>query len=99
MKDESGVRNNVASKRFELETSGRVAFLDYMQAGSNITYTHTEVPPELEGQGLGSSLARYALDYARENNLKIIPICPFVTSYLKRHPEYHSLVFGYKGSE
>lgn len=91
------VRNNAEEKRFEVEIEGKLAFLDYMQAGSNITYTHTEVPPDLAGKGIGSSLAHHALDYAQENNLKIIPICPFVTSYLKRHPEYYPLVFGYKG--
>ncbi len=92
------VRNNTAENRFEIEVNGSLAMLEYMRAGSNITYTHTEVPRELEGMGIGGRLARYALDYARDNDLKVIPICPFVTGYLRRHPEYHPLVFGYRSS-
>lgn len=91
------VVNNEAEKRFEVVVDGETAVLEYIRAGGNITYTHTEVPPSLEGQGIGGKLARHALDFARDNGLKVIPICPFVTSYLRRHPEYHPLVFGYKG--
>ncbi len=91
------VRNNEGAKRFEVEVDGKLALLEYIRAGQNITYTHTEVPPELEGKGVGGKLARHALDFARDNGLKVIPICPFVTAFLRRHPEYRPLVFGYKG--
>jgi predicted GNAT family acetyltransferase len=100
MSDDTGaltVRHNKGASRFEIEADGKVALLDYMWTGRNITYTHTEVPPELEGQGIGGKLARYALEFARDNDLKVIPVCPFVTGYLRRHPEYRPLVFGYKG--
>lgn len=92
------VRNNTAGNRFEIEVNGSLALLEYMRAGSNITYTHTEVPRELEGMGIGARLARFALEYARDNDLKVIPICPFVTGYLRRHPEYQPLVFGYRAN-
>lgn len=91
------VRNNETAKRFEIEVNGHLALLEYMRAGKNITYTHTEVPRALEGMGIGSKLARHALEYARDEELKVIPICPFVTGYLRRHPEYQPLVFGYRG--
>lgn len=91
------VRHNSAENRFEIAVDGRLAVLEYMLTGANITYTHTEVPRALEGQGLGGRLARQALEYARDNNLKVIPLCPFVRAYLARHPEYQPLVFGYRG--
>jgi predicted GNAT family acetyltransferase len=90
------VRNNEAAKRFEIDVDGKLAILEYIPAGRNISYTHTEVPRELEGMGIGGKLARHALEFARDNDLKVIPICPFVTSYLRRHPDYQPLVFGYK---
>jgi len=55
---------------------------------------HTEVPPEHEGQGYGGALAKAALDYARAEKLRVIPTCPFVRAYVKRHPEYAALVDG-----
>jgi predicted GNAT family acetyltransferase len=74
--------------RFELRVEGLVAELTYVIHGDTIVFTHTGVPPELEGQGLGSKLAKAGLDYARANGLKIQSICSFVTHYLQRHPEY-----------
>lgn len=97
--DSLSVRNNEPEKRFEIELDGELALLEYIRAGKNITYTHTEVPKAMEGKGIGGKLARYALEFARDNDLKVIPICPFVTAYLRRHPEYHPLVFGYKGKQ
>lgn len=95
--DSLEIVNNEAEKRFEVTVNGRLALLEYIPAGKNITYTHTEVPRELEGMGIGGKLARHALAFARDNGLKVIPICPFVTAYLRRHPEFHPIVFGYKG--
>lgn len=90
------IRNNEAEKRFEVKVDGRLALLEYIRTGHNITYTHTEVPRGLEHKGIGGKLARHALDFARDNNLKVIPVCPFVTNYLRHHPEYHPILFGYK---
>ncbi|WP_420642811.1 GNAT family N-acetyltransferase [Candidatus Leptofilum sp.] len=95
--DSLAVRNNETEKRFEVEVNGQMALLEYIRAGQNITYTHTEVPVALKGMGIGGKLARHALEFARDNDLKVIPICPFVTSYLRTHPEFHHIVFGYKG--
>ena len=55
---------------------------------------HTEVPAAAEGQGIGSRLAREALEYARREKLKVLAECSFVASYVERHPEYRSLLAG-----
>lgn len=88
----SNVINNEAEHRFEISQDGLVAFSLYQIEGSLMVFTHTEVPEELEGKGVGSSLARAALDYAREHGFKVLPLCPFIRSYIERHPEYQSLV-------
>jgi predicted GNAT family acetyltransferase len=53
---------------------------------------HTEVPEKLGGHGIGTALAEYALQYARKNNLPVKVYCPFVLTYLKRHPGYQDLI-------
>ena len=55
-------------------------------------FTHTEVVPQFEGQGLGSRLAKFALDDVRRRGLQVVPVCTFVAGYIRRHPEYHDLV-------
>ena len=57
-----------------------------------VTFRHTEVDPSFEGQGLGSALARGALDDARARGLQVKALCPFIASYLKRHTEYQDIV-------
>src|SRR5258706_861290 len=62
-------------------------------AGDRITLVHTEVLPDAEGMGVGSRLARGALDDARARGLKVTVVCPFIAAYLRRHPgEYEDLV-------
>jgi predicted GNAT family acetyltransferase len=87
------VRDNPAESRYEALVDGRLAIAEYMLTGENITFTHTEVPAELEGRGIASQLARYALDDARARGLKVIPLCPFISAYIRRHPEYQDIVF------
>lgn len=86
----SEVVHNPEQKRFELPIGDHLALVEYIPAGTNIVFTHTEVPPALEGQGVGSRLAKHALDYAVENGLKIQPLCPFIAAYIRRHPEYQA---------
>jgi hypothetical protein len=59
-----------------------------------MTIPHTEVQSRFEGQGLGARLARFVLDDARERGLRVVPRCPFIAAYIKRHPEYADLVAG-----
>jgi len=78
--------------RFELKLEGQVAFLEYRYKKGNLALMHTEVPAVLEGKGLGSALAKYAFQFAKQNNLPVLVYCPFVSSFLKRHPEYEQQV-------
>lgn len=96
---DSVVRNNPEAKRYETAVGEETAVLEYILAGSNIVLHHTEVPKSLEGQGIGSKLAKFALEDAKAREISVIPMCPFVASYIKRHPEYRILVFGYTPPE
>lgn len=86
------VENNTAAQRYEAIVDGHRSIIQYRLDGERITYLHTEVPEALEGRGIGSALARAALDDARERRLSVVPLCPFVREYIRRHPEYESLV-------
>lgn len=87
------VHLNNARHRFEMTTDGKLSFLEFQQADDEtLALIHTEVHPDLEGQGIGSKLVKGALDYARTNNLYIMPYCPFVSVYLKRHADYQDLI-------
>ena len=82
----------VTTGRFEIERDGQVAYLEYSLTAKVLGLIHTEVPNSLRGLGLASSLAETALQYARENNLKVDVICPSVLDYIANHPEYSDLV-------
>jgi predicted GNAT family acetyltransferase len=92
MSDLGPVVDNVDKQQFELEVDGRTAFAAYQRDGNVIVFTHTEVPPELQGRGVGSTLARGALDAARAEGAQVVPLCPFIASYMRRHPKYLDLV-------
>jgi hypothetical protein len=87
----NNVRDNTERHRFELDAQGHIAFSNYKRADGVLTILHTEVPKELEGQGIGSALVRGVLDLARASGEKVIPVCPFVKGYMDRHPEYADL--------
>lgn len=78
--------------RFTVAGDDAAAELVYRTAGNQIIFLHTEVPPEMEGRGIGSALAKAGLDYARQQGMEVIPLCPFVRSYIERKPEYQPLV-------
>ncbi|MBR9859878.1 N-acetyltransferase [bacterium] len=82
--------NNESRKQFEFHIEGKVPRLEYILVGKKIYLTHTEVPFEFEGRGIGSKLIKAALDFVKEHQLKIIPLCPFVAAYIKKHPEWKS---------
>lgn len=85
------VRDNAAKHRFEFEAEGHLAAAYYDLSGDVITFTHTEVPPELGGKGIGSKLVRGALDQVRARKLRVVAKCPFVRAYIEKHPEYADL--------
>jgi len=86
------VVHNPARQRFELEVSGHLAASYYKRDGDVITFVHTEVPPELGGQGVGSRLVKGALDQVRALGWKVVAQCPFVRSYIGKHAEYQDLL-------
>jgi uncharacterized protein len=86
------VRDNEALQRFELEADGHTAIACYRLDPGVITFTHTEVPSELSGRGIGSALARGALESARARGLKVVARCAFIGAYIARNPEFADLV-------
>ena len=79
--------------RYELRVDGEIAGqLVYQADGARRTLVHTEIEPAFEGQGRGSHLAAGALDDARHRGFTVVPLCPFVTAYLRHHPEQLDVV-------
>ena len=82
------VRDNAEKRRFEIDLGdGSLAIAEYRLRAGKIMFVHTEVPPAHERKGIGTLLVRTALASARERGLKVIPICPFVAAYIKKHAE------------
>lgn len=88
------VRDNSPRQRYELEVEGELAFIDYRRNGRNVVMTHAQVPPAFRGGGIGSALVKGALALVRERGEKVVPLCPFVAHYLRRHPEVQDLQAG-----
>ena len=86
------VRNNIELHRFELDAGGQMAVAYYHLSPGVITFTHTEVPNELSGRGVGSALARGALDIVRAEGLKVVAQCPFISAFMGKHPEFNDLL-------
>jgi predicted GNAT family acetyltransferase len=88
------VEDNPDKHRYEaVSESGVVAgFVSYRRRDDNLVLIHTEVDQAFEGQGVGSALARGALDNAREAGRPVEVKCPFLSDYIERHPEYQDLV-------
>lgn len=85
--------DNPTAHRFELKKAGVVAaHTEYNLLEGAVLFTHTEVLPAYEGQGLGSKLARFALDDVRSRGLQVVPHCTFIAGYIRKHPEYLDLV-------
>jgi uncharacterized protein len=86
------VRDDRAEQEFVLELGGERAVAAYQLEGDTIVFTHTHVPEQMEGRGIGSKLVRAALDASRDRGLKVVPQCSFVRAFIERHPEYRDLV-------
>lgn len=86
------VMDNREERRFEVELGNdERAFIEYSDDGDVVTMTHTEVPPAFEGQGVGSQLAKGALELVKNSGKKVNPTCAFVHAFIKKHSEYESL--------
>jgi len=78
--------NNAENHNFEMFVDGHRAFIDYQLRGDKMFLTHTEVPVELEGQGVAPALV------VEEHQLKVVPYCAYIKVWLKRHPDWERLV-------
>lgn len=87
----AGILNNSEKNRFEYSIDNHTAVADYiLTKDGRIVLTHTEVPKSMEGQGIGSRLAKAAFSYAKENGLKVMPLCPFMASFVRRHRDEYA---------
>ncbi len=85
--------NNTAQHRYEIHSDGQLAgYCEYNVLTDALMFTHTEVLPAFEGQGIGSKLAKHVLDDTRAQGKHVIPVCQFIAGYLRKHPEYQELV-------
>jgi predicted GNAT family acetyltransferase len=85
------VTDNEAAHQFEARVDGQLARLVYDRDDHRVVYFHTEVPDSIGRRGIGSLLVRAGLDDARARGLRVVPSCPFVHAYIRRHPEYRDL--------
>lgn len=86
-------RNNEDEQRYELQVDNYIAIAEYIINNKGIVFmTHTEVPQELEGQGVASDLIKQVLTDIKEKGMHVSPLCPFVKAYIEKHVEWKSLV-------
>ena len=85
--------DNVALHQYEFRIGDLIPRIEYLKTKNGEIYlTHTEVPSALEGKGVGSSLVRLALEDIERQQLRLVPLCPFVAGYVQKHPEWKRLV-------
>ena len=90
--DDLAIRDNAAQHRYEARLDGHLAVVTYRREEGRITFIHTVVSPALEGHGVAGKLVRAALDGARQQGPAVIPLCPYVVAFIRRHPDYTDLV-------
>ena len=86
------IRNNAEAHRYELTADGETAVVIYNLTGENLMITETLVPQSLEGRGIASRMAKHVAADAKARGLLILPVCPFFSAWLKKHPEQAALV-------
>lgn len=88
--------DNPSASRYEAHIGGELAgFAEYQLTDTLVVFTHTEVDERFEGRGVGSALARFGLDDVRAGGTRqVLPVCPFIKSWIGKHPEYTDLVYG-----
>lgn len=84
--------DNSDKKQFEFRVEGYTARIEYIIMAKKIFLTHTEVPVDLEGKGIGSKIVKLALEEIEKRGLKLIPLCPFIAKYITRHPEWKRIL-------
>lgn len=86
------ISRNDEAKEFQAEFEGHKIYIEFIAAKGRIYLVHTEVPKGLEGRGLGSAIVRGTLELIEANNNVLFPLCPFVASYIRRHPEWKKIL-------
>lgn len=84
--------NNTKLRRFETETDGGYAYVEYRFYKGDIALMHTFVPEVDRHKGIASALAKFVLEYVKEQKLKLMVYCPVIAKYIKMHPEYEVLI-------
>lgn len=84
--------DNEKKKQYEFHIENEIPRIEYIKTKDKIYLTHTEVPKSLEGQGIGTSLVKKILEDIKDKDLVLVPMCPFVAMYIKRNPEWKSLI-------
>ncbi len=87
------ITKNAEADRYEAAEGGeRVGLIDYTIADGVASLTHTEVDPAHGGKGIAGQLVQFALDDLRDQGLRVRPVCPYVASWIGKHPDYADLV-------
>ncbi len=94
MKNENlKVTHDEAKQQFEIDLDEKKAVIQYKKHGNDaLNLFHTKVPKEFEGKGVGSQLVGQTLEQIKVAGKKIVPSCPFIAIYIKRHPEYKTMI-------
>ena len=90
--DAPAIHHDADIHRFATTVDGAKAYLDYRRTGELMTITHTWVPAEIGGRGIAGQLVRAALEHARSAGLKVEPACSYAAEWIRRHPDYASLL-------
>ena len=85
------VTHNAVENSFEVWIDGYRSKLDYLQEGKNFVITHVGVYPEHRGQGVAGKIVEAGLKYARENSLRVVPMCSYAAAYIRRNPQHREL--------
>ena len=86
------VVHNAAKHRFELDVGGEIVLAEYRLSPGVMTFFHTLTPPALRGRGLAARVVQAALEYARAEHLKVVPLCWYVSGHIGAHPEFRDLL-------
>lgn len=87
------IKHNPRRNRFEITHEGMTGYVEYNPFDGGIDIFQTLVPPSLRGKGVGQALMKAVLEFARKNNLRVIPSCSFAEVYMQRHPNEMELMY------
>ena len=88
------ITDNTAKSRYELAVDDRIVYADYRKNADTLYIDYVEAPVELRGTGAAGRLMEEIMKTARSENMKVVPICGYAASWIKRHPEYQALIEG-----